>query len=344
MMKLGRDHNRPYRKPQVQECLLDFIEAQAQSAPPALKIVPDPDELPPVKEEVLVEGKGVRGGITLGDALDIGTSLRLVTPPASIEDFKEPEWLRQWRSVESGAATWEDYSFRERTCKGWLLPYLYIVDSMFSRRWMYWTEVLLTGVAGPIPQISFTEPRDKETLEMLGDCLDVRFSTGGDMGFTGFLEWVLWGFGDPDGRNDHVNDRTNEALYRKFNLGLLLKHPSDYLGYIKCENRGRWKDPLGFFPTPHHVCELMARMTYGDQDPEKMKCTSVCDPCVGTARLLLHASNFSLNLMGNDIDRGAVLASKVNGFLYVPWLVKPYPFHRNGATAGEVDSHKEVFA
>lgn len=328
-MKLGRDHNRPYRKPQIQECLLDFIEAQAQTAAPALRVVPNLDKSPVNEDAGYEESFSAGGGLTWGDALDTPTNLKLLTPPVAAKDFQEPEWLRMWRSVGSGEAKWDDYSFRERTCKGWFQPYLFIIDSMFSRRWAYWTEVLLTSEAGPIPQISFSEARDKETLKMLSDCLDVRYSTGDDMSFTGFLEWLLWGFGDIDGRNDQINDRTNEALYRRFNLGLMLKNPSDYFGYIKCENRGRGKDPLGFFPTPHNVCELMARMTYGDRDPEKMKWTTVCDPCVGTGRMLLHASNFSLNLMGNDIDRSCVFASKVNGYLFVPWLVKPLPSPRS---------------
>lgn len=52
---------------------------------------------------------------------------------------------------------------------------------------------------------------------------------------------------------------------------------------------------------------------------------SVCDPCVGSGRMLLHASNVSLCLFGQDIDPLAVAMCKINGALYAPWLSFPLP-------------------
>jgi hypothetical protein len=46
---------------------------------------------------------------------------------------------------------------------------------------------------------------------------------------------------------------------------------------------------------------------------------------VGTGRLLLHASNHSLNLWGQDVDPLVVALCKVNGALYAPWLAFPLP-------------------
>ena len=51
---------------------------------------------------------------------------------------------------------------------------------------------------------------------------------------------------------------------------------------------------------------------------------SVCDPCVGSGRMLLHASNLSLNLWGQDIDSLAIAMCKINGALYAPWLSFPF--------------------
>jgi hypothetical protein len=53
---------------------------------------------------------------------------------------------------------------------------------------------------------------------------------------------------------------------------------------------------------------------------------STLDPCLGTGRMLLHASNYSLRLYGQDINETCVKASLVNGYLYAPWMVKPFPF------------------
>src|SRR5262249_37835543 len=58
------------------------------------------------------------------------------------------------------------------------------------------------------------------------------------------------------------------------------------------------------------------------RDPRTL---SVSDPCVGSGRMLLHASNFSFRLFGQDIDPLAVAMCKLNGALYAPWLSFPLP-------------------
>ena len=107
----------------------------------------------------------------------------------------------------------------------------------------------------------------------------------------------------------------------------LLERPYDYLGeYVAAGKAGGW-NPTGFYPTPHNVVECMVRMTMHDapaegRDPRRL---SVCDPAVGSGRMLLHTSNFSLCLYGQDIDPLAVAMCKVNGALYAPWLSFPLP-------------------
>ena len=51
------------------------------------------------------------------------------------------------------------------------------------------------------------------------------------------------------------------------------------------------------------------------------KTASVCDPCVGSGRLLMAASNYSLNLYGMDIDPLILKVCKVNMWWYVPWCI-----------------------
>jgi hypothetical protein len=46
---------------------------------------------------------------------------------------------------------------------------------------------------------------------------------------------------------------------------------------------------------------------------------------VGSGRMLLHASNFSFNLWGQDIDPLTIAMCKINGALYAPWLAFPLP-------------------
>jgi hypothetical protein len=81
----------------------------------------------------------------------------------------------------------------------------------------------------------------------------------------------------------------------------------------------------------------MARLTLHDavkegRDPRTL---SIADPCVGSGRMLLHGSTFSLRLSGQDVDPLAVAMCKVNGALYAPWMAFPLPASVFGAGAGE---------
>jgi N-6 DNA Methylase len=238
-----------------------------------------------------------------------------------------PEWLQQRIAILSGQAKWDDFTFAERTCKGWLLPLLWEIDSMFSGRWWYWTKTLESGKAleEPIPQIDFLDFPNTAAMNNLTKCLSAynRY----DFRLSDFLEWLLWGFGVQDERT-RISDDANEYLYRTFNLGLLLKYPHDYLGQILTEEKaGYWNNPNAFYPTPHVVCSAMVQMQFADtiRKGEDLKSKSVLDPCIGTGRMLMYASNYSLFLYGQDIDRTCCMACTVNGYLYMPWLVKALP-------------------
>lgn len=214
-------------------------------------------------------------------------------------------------------------TFEERTEKGWLLPYLIQIDVMFSKRWVYWGETLIEKkiLDCQIPQIQFSSP-DKNASDNLKDCLNKFSHTG--VYFSDFLDWLLWGFGEAKERAN-INSDVNEYWYRTFNMGILLQKPWDYLGDIMSEKKqGYWNNPNAFYPTPHPIVEMMCQMTMKNGEAEKLK--TVNDPCVGTGRMLLHASNFSLCLSGNDIDINCVKICKINGFLYVPWMVSPAPW------------------
>lgn len=61
-------------------------------------------------------------------------------------------------------------------------------------------------------------------------------------------------------------------------------------------------------------------------EKQDMRAETVLGPCVGTERMLLHASNHSLRLYGMDIDGTFCKATLVNGYLWAPWLVRPIPW------------------
>jgi len=172
----------------------------------------------------------------------------------------------------------------------------------------------------PIPQIHWESMPHKEAMANLDACVKACDNRSGWDSFNLFTEWVLYGFGDsqmlerPVGLEPDLNAR----WYKLFNLGLYLRDPYDYFGHYVAEFYGAGKhNRTAYFPTPMNVCVMMAQMMI----TEDAKTKSVCDPCVGSGRLLLAASNYSLNLYGMDIDYRILNVCRLNMWMYVPWAI-----------------------
>jgi hypothetical protein len=217
--------------------------------------------------------------------------------------------------------------------RGWLLPYvieLHALVPAVSDRWGYHLRTLEAGrlLDEPIPQIAFGPPDEKVFALLRGWCGLIGRDCGGWGDFATLLDWLCWGLA-LGGEEPHLGDEVNEKLYRQVNVGHLLARPYDYLGEYVCRNRARGWNPTGFYPTPHVVVECMVRMLLHDtgkhgRDPRTL---SICEPAVGSGRMLLHASNVSLCLFGQDKDPLAVAMCNVNGALFAPWLSFPVPAH-----------------
>lgn len=215
--------------------------------------------------------------------------------------------------------------------RGWLLPYviqLHALVPAVADRWGYHLRTLEAGTLldEPIPQIAFTEP-DPKVFSLLHDWSRlIGWDCGGWSDFCTLLDWLGWGLAVSK-EEPHLDGQVQEKLYRQVDLTPLLRTPWDHLGDRVATSKGRGWNPTGFYPTPHPVVECMVRMMMHDEaregrDPRTL---SVADPCVGSGRMLLHASNRSLRLFGQDIDPVAVKMCLVNGALYAPWLSFPLP-------------------
>jgi hypothetical protein len=217
---------------------------------------------------------------------------------------------------------------------GFLLPYLFEVDARVFGRWEYWTEAMgCQSVPGrPIPPVDWLGSPHARTRKMLETALDAVpkhgswRSMGGWEYFRYLLQWMLWGFGHP-GYGEPTEPPGCEGaslrLYQVLNLGPWMLWPFDYLGELLAENA--YGKTRGFFPTPMHICLMMASMLMGSSGAD-LRLEAVCDPAVGTGRLLLAASGYSLRLYGCDIDQTMCMATLVNGYLFAPWMAKPFPF------------------
>lgn len=232
--------------------------------------------------------------------------------------------------------------------RGWLLPHLIRADDIAWGRWEHWTHTLMAGrlLQEPIPRISWCTPGDPGhamTRKMWTGCLNAienAYQTGDDwMGWSSWshfnylLDWLLFAFGDrtqPELPKE-PSPGACARLYQVFTLECAMAWPYDHFGDLLAENaHGRHN---GFYPTPMHLVDLMAKLTFGDPcqvSPEDEgldpRLQTFCDPCVGTGRMPLCASNHVYCLHGMDKDLTVVKATLVNGYLYAPWLVKPFPF------------------
>lgn len=229
--------------------------------------------------------------------------------------------------------------------RGWLLLITQVCDHhpMASQRWPYYLRTMEAGklLDEPIPRIEFHsshEPVAKEGMKMIEKAVDIIFEEIGTANaLPALLDWLGYGMATTK-EPPRLSGKVQEKLYRHWNLEPLLKVPSDYFGTLMCEYHGKgWRNARGFYPTPHNVVEMMTRMVMHDygwkpgEPPPKLpngrdsRLATVCDPAIGTGRMTMHASNYSLCLYGMDIDPLVVAACKINGVLYAPWMTFPFP-------------------
>lgn len=242
----------------------------------------------------------------------------------------------------------------ERDLKpGWLLPYLMEADLLTWRRWLYWVDLMELGRLNdqPIPKIHWmTDSSSRSMFDQQGhrhiqQCLDLIPNCGGGswQGWSSwdyvnyFFDWLLYGFAHPGYQlpKEPVAG-ASMRLYQTFNLNLLIAFPHDYFGDILALNR--FGKGQGFYPTPMPVVTCMVEMLMHDVitcDLRDSRLETVNEPCLGTGRMLLAASNYSLRLSGQDINGTVIKAALINGYMYAPWLVKPLPFLSGELTEGD---------
>lgn len=218
--------------------------------------------------------------------------------------------------------------------RGWLLYHVQLADFHpdMPGRWRHLLHILEAGhlLDEPVPRIEFVHSQLDAGQKMLERC--IRLIQQQDYSWTALqqlVDWLAWGLA-VSSRMPPLREETHEALYRTFDLEPLLRHPHDYLGAMLAERHAGGWNPNAFYPTPHHIVEFMVRLTLEEQgcDAETgrdKRLSTVMDPCVGTGRMLLHASNYSYCLYGIDKDALVAMITRINGALYAPWLSFPLP-------------------
>jgi len=230
---------------------------------------------------------------------------------------------------------------------GWCLPYLLALDAIDTEieaeglrfkgtgRWRYWFDVIEYAnehdslLPDPIPQVQFQNAPAPQDARHIKSVLNVYVHAGlggYEDAWIAFTCWLLRGFGRRglEAKVEAIPEEIRDRWYRQFNLAHLLHSPVDWSAFVlqgglTGQEKSRWASTTGFFSTPMHICTAMAMMLMPmDEDP---RVASVCDPCMGTGSMLLAASNYSLRLYGQDIVPELCLATELNGWLWIPWLV-----------------------
>lgn len=236
-------------------------------------------------------------------------------------DYELSEFLLEHKRLPTVDDERKPWSYR-----GWAIPYVAQMHGMadIPDRWGYYIATLEQGslLDEPIPKMRFTGAGAVDGLKHLANWESiVEAGGGGWSSFAHLIDWLAWSL-SVSGEPPKLSEKVMEQLYRAVDLSVWLRQPSDYLGTHVSQRKAHGWNPNGFFPTPHEIVEAMTLMTMGDGD---LRLATVCDPTVGTGRMLLHASNYSLCLYGMDIDATVLRCCQINGALYAPWMVFPLP-------------------
>ena len=250
---------------------------------------------------------------------------------------------------------------------GWLLPQIQMIDQAFSKRWIWWIDRLYDEKIGDhqIPQIDFHAfPSRSSTSYPVSDGLKKEIGHGSDIKkqflnvvnrarlegvHTGtLLQWFLHGL-ECNGtiKRPNLSDDLEVLMYQDGvqSLVRMMGIPGDWAAEIMCEIFDGSKSGTAWFPTPGSLTNIMNQIVFSDSDQDT-RAHSAHDPCCGTGVMLLNASNHCLDLSGQDIDQTMCYWAKLQGYLFVPWLVygntnsiEEIRLHRHRAVYGMVKTN-----
>lgn len=182
-----------------------------------------------------------------------------------------------------------------------------------------------TTLPPPIDFLSFGDPGFDQTLNMVVDYLHAIpkwWSSANYRFMPAFVAWMLYSLGHPTVPKlpEEPEKGAWKRVAKALKLELLILYPADYFGHLLAtEQYGQWSS-LKFYPTLQTCARLItasaASASYylsGHQGP-----FCAFDPCIGTGRLCLEASNCCRALVGWDRDPLLLQIALLNFVLYAP--------------------------
>ncbi|WP_008319469.1 hypothetical protein [Leptolyngbya sp. PCC 6406] len=217
---------------------------------------------------------------------------------------------------------------------GWLLPQWLTLDATYQGRYELWRLALTQSTVSLLPPepVPFLNPKDagfERTLKMIEACIKALggYGRGGITEVSFLARWLLYGLGHPYQGTPPVQPYSGSDITPKLaqtlDLELLMRCPSDYFGHILAQGKYGQKHSR-FYPTLPSVAEAMAAMGHqvGGRSGQRMR---AFDPCLGTGRLSLAASNYCRAMVGWERDKRLLESAIANFMLYAPDLALPIP-------------------
>ena len=139
-----------------------------------------------------------------------------------------------------------------------------------------------------------------------------------------FVDWLLYGLGHPLVPTRPISpsdDQAHSRLWQVFHPTGAYLFPYDYLGALLEELSDEIR------PIPRLLPMKKAREWAEELFPFKSfdnRADLVVDPQTGAGRLLLAASNYSMNLIGLETDPFLAKIAIINAYLWAPWIVYPW--------------------
>lgn len=249
--------------------------------------------------------------------------------------FLTEEYLKERKGKFGENPDFSKMKIRDKIYPGMYFYNLLIADMITTHRWEYWMDLIYTkDLSKDIPYIDFIDESSEkghDVKTMLKNCIEVNYC-GGAGNFISFVRYLLYSLkpiNHFEGNSieekesnaamliNGISDEILQHFYENFSLESLLLYPSDYLGDLAAIYLG--DNGSAYFPTPMVIAKFMHEVTVSDSKNTKFE--TVMDPCTGSSRMLLCASNNYLRLYGCDINQNIVEVSLVNGYLYVPWMI-----------------------
>lgn len=235
---------------------------------------------------------------------------------------------------------------RKKTPHGWLLPYLFQIESMINGRWEFWVkanqikshsllELMTHGVTEKFletnlyhldyPQIDFNE--QSKVIDYLYSILSIMTKAGASLQSSAdyFFSWLLYGFGHENfTERPTLNIRKNVEvqLYQYVDLFPFICHPADYFNPVMAEVFPvKQNKEKGFFPTPMSVCTAMNKILNPDT---RLSNNIMNEPCAGTGSLVLAYSNSGgMCVITTELQELVAKAQLINYYFYCPQYARP---------------------